>query len=104
VSSSAVVKKTRSPLTIGLEWPRPGTFASQRIFSVRLHFVTTCASWLLPSSVGPRHHGQSPSAAFRELAVVLPVDGWAFAISGMAIHSAQSAAIATMKTQGHLPM
>src|SRR5262245_56138048 len=52
----------RSPQRTGLEWPRPGTGVFQMTFWVGVHFVTTSRSRLLPSSPGPRHHGQSFSA------------------------------------------
>src|SRR6185436_16332470 len=58
---------TRSPQTIGEEWPLPGISTFQAMFSPVLpfHLVGMFFSVLEPSPIGPRHMGQLVSAAKR---------------------------------------
>jgi hypothetical protein len=53
----AVVTKTKSPHTMGLEFPRPGMSVFQRTFSVALQ-VTGASPTAIPSATGPRQYGQ----------------------------------------------
>src|SRR5262245_29310694 len=57
-SSYAVVKKIRSPQTIGEEWPRPGTAVFHKIFSVADHLSGYPEPDANPCPEGPRHRGQ----------------------------------------------
>src|SRR4051794_10686638 len=59
----AVWMKTLSPETIGVAVPRPGSFTFQRTFCVSLQFVGGSAPAAVPFASGPRHCGQSASAA-----------------------------------------
>src|SRR6266404_8762656 len=54
----ACTKKTRSPQTMGDEFPASGNDAFQRMFSLALHFNGGLASWEMPCPVGPRQAGQ----------------------------------------------
>src|SRR5262245_6977210 len=64
VLGSQLVRKTRSPCTIGEEWPTPGTGAFQATLSAALHLRGKFFSDEWPSRRGPRHMGQS--SAWRE--------------------------------------
>jgi hypothetical protein len=60
--STAVVKKIRSPQTIGDEWPRPGIGVFQRTF-FSVHSVGTSAAVEMPWPAGPRQPGQLASGS-----------------------------------------
>ena len=60
---TAVVRKIRSPQTIGVECPLPGRATFQRTFLVSLHSTGGSAFGAAPVPNGPRHCGQSVSAA-----------------------------------------
>ena len=60
---SAVVKKIRSPQTIGLEWPKPGISLLQRMFFFDSTFHSSGVAPLpMPFADGPRNWGQFASA------------------------------------------
>jgi len=54
---TAVVIKTRSPQTTGLEWARPGIGVFHRAL-VDCHFVGRPRSSATPAAFGPRNEGQ----------------------------------------------
>ena len=61
-----VVRKTRSPQTIGDEWPRPGTGVFHAMFLPGDHSSGYDASGEMPRPSGPRHCAQlSPLAGVR---------------------------------------
>ena len=55
---------TRSPKTMGEEWPLPGMATFQAMLSVALHLVGATASSDRPSPCGPRQAGQSTLAPY----------------------------------------
>src|SRR5260221_12678003 len=58
--STHVVRNTRSPWTIGDEWPTPGISVFQAIFSVADQWIGNAVfSSETPSRRAPRHMGQS---------------------------------------------
>src|SRR5579871_195492 len=61
-AGTAVVRKMRSPHTMGEEWPRPGTLAFHAICSSSLQ-CNGASPRAIPSSFGPRQWGQSASPA-----------------------------------------
>src|SRR5215470_12416845 len=66
--SSAVVRKIRSPQTIGEEWPRPGMAVFHFTFCVGVHTVGRPVSGEMPWLSGPRHCDQF-AAGFGGVAV-----------------------------------
>src|SRR5690242_14890206 len=60
--SNAEVKKIRSPAMTGDDCPLPGNSVFQAMEFLS-HFTGTLVSGECPSLAGPRHCGQSPSAA-----------------------------------------
>src|SRR5262245_4607026 len=56
--SMAVVRKMRSPQTMGEECPRPSIVAFHFTFLVALHSVGNPVSFEIPCPSGPRHCGQ----------------------------------------------
>src|SRR5690242_1379568 len=62
-TSSATLRKTRPPLTIGVEPENDGIGSAQAMCSVRDHLSGRLVSALVPFPSGPRHAGQSWTAA-----------------------------------------
>ena len=56
--STACDTNTRSPHTMGEEFPGPGKGTCQRTFSVLLHLSGSIFSVETPEPCGPRHAGQ----------------------------------------------
>src|SRR5579872_4253190 len=68
-SGTALVTKIRSPQMIGLEWPRPGISAFQRIFLPDSPFHSIGGEPVpTPLAPSPRNCGQFESAATAEAA------------------------------------
>src|ERR1041385_1818708 len=64
LSGTALVMNTRSPQTIGLEWPSPGISVFQRMFFPDSPFHSTGGDPApAPLADGPRNCGQSESDA-----------------------------------------
>ena len=59
----AVSRNTRSPHTIGVPEPRPGTSTFQRTFFVSLHTSGGSALGATPVASGPRHWAHAPGSA-----------------------------------------
>src|ERR1043165_3322408 len=62
--STAVVRNTRLPHTIGEECERPSIAIFHLMFFVGVHSVGRFFSFEMPEPSGPRHCGQFPAAAF----------------------------------------
>src|SRR5262249_24552844 len=64
-AGTAVVTNTRSPQTIGLECPTPGTSAFQRTFRPVFTSQSAGSSWpsAMPRASGPRNDGHSGAMA-----------------------------------------
>src|SRR5262249_23501858 len=67
--SIAVVRKIRSPQTIGEEWHRPGIAVFHFTFSVGLHLVGRPVSGETPWLSGPRHCAHFAGIDFEGLAI-----------------------------------
>src|SRR4029079_16361066 len=65
----ALVTKTVSPHTIGLEWARPGIGVRQRMLCpvAGLHVSGRFCRSLTPDASRPRNEGQSPALSFAGL-------------------------------------
>src|SRR6266545_7328850 len=66
-ASMAWVMKTRSPQTIGVEFPRSGSGVFQWIFFESLHSPGRFCSDVTPFACGPRQAGQLPPSAVAEV-------------------------------------